>query len=85
LIPSANPAAIAWYLSYVDINHRASHARGAIVPLREAAMYASVRERHTPDPKCCFCGLRPRSRGNDALRLMIVVLLLLPLVLIFLG
>ncbi len=45
-------------------------------------MYAPIRETHTPDPKCCFCGLRPRrTRGNDALRLVIVVLLLLPMVL----
>jgi hypothetical protein len=49
-------------------------------------MYAPVRERHTPDPKCCFCGLRSRyTRGNDALRLIIVVLLLLPVVLMLLS
>lgn len=41
-------------------------------------MYAPIRDTHTPDPKCCRCGLRPRrTRGNnDALRLVIVVLLL---------
>jgi len=51
-------------------------------PLREAVMNVPIREKHTPDPKCCFCGLRPRrTRGNDALRLVIVVLLLLPMIL----
>jgi hypothetical protein len=45
-------------------------------------MYVPIREKHTPDPKCCFCGLRPRStRGNDAMRLVIIVLLLLPMTL----
>lgn len=41
-------------------------------------MYVPIREKHTPDPKCCFCGLRPRrASGNDALRLVLVVLLVL--------
>lgn len=44
-------------------------------------MYVPIREKHTPDPKCCFCGLRPRSTRGNALRLVIVVLLLLPMLL----
>ncbi|MHB1215764.1 MAG: hypothetical protein ACYCY9_12330 [Thiobacillus sp.] len=48
-------------------------------------MDVPARETHAPDPKCCFCGLRPRTRGNDALRLVIVVLLLLPVALMLLG
>jgi len=81
---SCRSNAIAWYLSYVYID--ASQARDDIAPLREAAMYAPVRERHTPDPKCCYCGLRSRyTRGNDSLRLVIVVLLLLPVVLMLFG
>jgi len=49
-------------------------------------MYAPVREKHTPDPKCCCRGLTPRcARGNDALRLVIVVLLLLPAALMLFG
>ena len=49
-------------------------------------MYAPIQEKHTPDPKCCFCGLRPRSTsGNNTLRLMIVVLILLPAILMLSG
>ena len=46
-------------------------------------MNAPLREKHTPDPMCCGCGLGPRriQKGNDVLRLAIVVLLLLPAVL----
>jgi hypothetical protein len=48
-------------------------------------MYVPARETHAPDRKCCFCGLKPRARGNDALRLVIVALLLLPVALMLLG
>lgn len=48
-------------------------------------MHALVPERHSPDPKCCYCGLKPRTEGHDVLRLVIIVLLLLPVVLMFLG
>lgn len=45
-------------------------------------MHVPIQEKHTPDPKCCCRGLKPRStRGNDSLRLVIVVLLLLPMAL----
>ena len=45
------------------------------------------RERHTPDPKCCGCGLKPRRApgSNDVLRLIIVALLLVPVVLMLWG
>jgi len=50
--------------------------------MKEATVYAPVQEKHTPDPKCCGCGLRPRStRVHDTLRLVIVAVLLLPMVL----
>lgn len=48
-------------------------------------MRTPVRDPHHPDPKCCGCGLRPRSRGNDLLRLTAVVLLLLLPVLLLSG
>jgi hypothetical protein len=50
-------------------------------------MDALSREKHTPDPKCCGCGLKPRcTRGsNDVLRLVIVALLLVPVVLMLWG
>lgn len=48
-------------------------------------MHALVPGKHSPDPKCCCCGLKPRARGHDVLRLVIIVLLLLPLILMLLG
>lgn len=48
-------------------------------------MHAPTRDTHTPDQKCCGCGLRPRSVCNDILRLIIVVLLLLPAILMLAG
>lgn len=48
-------------------------------------MYAPTRDNSTPDPKCCAYGLRPRSEGNDILRFIIVVLLLLPAMLMLSG
>ncbi len=50
-------------------------------------MYAPLREKHSPDPMCCCCGLRPRRipKAHDALRLVLVVLLLLPAILSLSG
>ncbi len=49
-------------------------------------MHTPTREAHTPDPKCCCCGLRPRrTSGNDVLRLIAVVLLLLPVIFMLWG
>lgn len=48
-------------------------------------MYAPVEDKHAPDPRCCGCGLKPRCLGNDLLRLIIIVLLLLPLILLLSG
>lgn len=48
-------------------------------------MHALIPKTHSPDPKCCCCGLKPRAKGNDVLRLVIIVLLLLPVVLMFLS
>jgi hypothetical protein len=46
-------------------------------------MHAPIQEKHTPDPKCCCRGLRPRSprgsdKGSDVVRLLVVLALLLP-------
>lgn len=48
-------------------------------------MYAPVEDKHTPDPKCCGRCLKPRCLGNDLLRLIIIVLLLLPIILMLSG
>ncbi len=49
-------------------------------------MFPSVRDQHTPDPRCCCGGLSPRCTGShDVLRLVMAVLLLLPLILMLSG
>lgn len=48
-------------------------------------MNTPSREKYTPDPKCCGCGLKPRRGSDDALRLVIFALLLLPVILMLWG